>query len=214
MSAIQEKLKKMEIFFDETEFVVIDNGTGFIKAGFSGQDLPRLIIPTVVGEQTEQPDMSQVANAQNQSNDILEEKKTYSFGNAALAEKQKGNKDFKLSEPIVRGQIEDWDSMEKMWSHIFDELNLETKNVNVLMTDSPFNKKENRQQMAEILFEHFKVKSLAVMNTAALSMYSTGKVSGLIVESGEGLSYTVPIFEGYALPHAQIELQVAGWDIT
>ena len=36
MSAIQEKLKKMEIFFDETEFVVIDNGTGFIKAGFSG----------------------------------------------------------------------------------------------------------------------------------------------------------------------------------
>lgn len=106
----------------------------------------------------------------------------------------------------MRGQIEDWDSMEKMWSHIFDELNLETKNVNVLMTDSPFNKKENRQQMAEILFEHFKVKSLAVMNTAALSMYSTGKVSGLIVESGEGLSYTVPIFEGYALPHAQIEL--------
>jgi len=68
--------------------------------------------------------------------------------------------------------------------------------------------------MAEILFEHFKVKSLAVMNTAALSMYSTGKVSGLIVESGEGLSYTFPIFEGYALPHAQIELQVAGWDIT
>jgi|TARA_B100000780_G_C20898795_1_gene357711 actin len=56
--------------------------------------------------------------------------------------------------------------------------------------------------MAEILFETFKVKSLAIMNTAALSMYSTGKVSGLIVESGEGLSYTVPIFEGYALPHA------------
>lgn len=57
MSAIQEKLKKMEIFFDETEFVVIDNGTGFVKAGFSGQDLPRLIIPTVVGEQTELPDL-------------------------------------------------------------------------------------------------------------------------------------------------------------
>lgn len=206
MSAIQEKLKQMEIFFDETEFVVIDNGTGFVKAGFSGQDLPRLIIPTVVGEKTEMPDLQQVQNAQNQANDVVEEKKSWSFGNAALAEKQKGHKDFKLSEPIVRGQIEDWDSMEKMWSHIFDELNLETKNVNVLMTDSPFNKKENRQQMAEIMFEHFKVKSLAVMNTAALSMYSTGKVSGLIVESGEGLSYTVPIFEGYALPHAQIEL--------
>ena len=68
--------------------------------------------------------------------------------------------------------------------------------------------------MAEIMFEHFKVKSLAVMNTAALSMYSTGKVSGLIVECGEGISYTVPVFEGYALPHAQIKMDVAGHDIT
>jgi actin-related protein len=53
MSAIQERLKKMAIDFDQEEFLVIDNGTGFVKAGFSGQDLPRLIIPTVVGEHTE-----------------------------------------------------------------------------------------------------------------------------------------------------------------
>ena len=56
--------------------------------------------------------------------------------------------------------------------------------------------------MSQILFEKFKVKSLAIMNTAALSMYSTGRVSGLIAQSGEGHSYTVPIFEGYALAHA------------
>ena len=68
--------------------------------------------------------------------------------------------------------------------------------------------------MAECMFEQLKVKSLAIMNTAALSMYSTGKVSGLIAESGEGISYTVPIFEGYALPHAMIKLEVAGHDIT
>ena len=202
MSAIQEKLKKMEIFFDQEEFVVIDNGTGFVKAGFSGQDLPRLIIPTVMGEHTEQID-PQMMNAQNAGADVQEEKKTYAFGNAALQSKHTHD----LKWPIKRGIIEDWDAMELMWGHIFDELNLETKNVNVLMTDSPFDTKERpkekqRAKMAEILFEHFKIKSLAVMNTAALSMYSTGKVSGLIVESGEGLSYTVPIFEGYALPHA------------
>lgn len=52
------------------------------------------------------------------------------------------------------------------------------------------------------------------MNTAALSMYSTGKVSGLIVESGEALTYTVPIFEGYALPHAMMKLEIAGQDVT
>jgi len=53
MSSIEEKLKKMEVRFDQEEFVVIDNGTGFIKAGFSGQDLPRIIMPTVMGEHTE-----------------------------------------------------------------------------------------------------------------------------------------------------------------
>ena len=106
------------------------------------------------------------------------------------------------------------DNMQYMWGHIFDELNLESKNVNVLLTDSPFNPKENRQKLAEIMFEEFKVKSLAIMNTAALSMYSTGKVSGLVVESGEGISYTVPVFEGYALPHAMIKLDIAGFDVT
>ena len=52
MSAIQERLNKMEIFFDQEEFVVIDSGTGYIKAGFSGEDLPRVCIPTIIGEQT------------------------------------------------------------------------------------------------------------------------------------------------------------------
>ena len=68
--------------------------------------------------------------------------------------------------------------------------------------------------MAEILFEKFKVKSLQIMNTAALSMYSTGKVTGLICESGEGTTYTVPIFEGYAIPHAYQKLDIAGQDVT
>lgn len=68
--------------------------------------------------------------------------------------------------------------------------------------------------MSQILFEKFKVKSLAIMNTAALSMYSTGRVSGLIAQSGEGHSYTVPIFEGYALAHAQINRNIAGQDVT
>ena len=49
--------------------------------------------------------------------------------------------------------------MEIIWEHIFSELGIETKNVNVLMTDSPFNKKENRTKMAELMFEKFKVKS-------------------------------------------------------
>lgn len=117
--------------------------------------------------------------------------------------------------PIERGIIEDMDRMENLWHHIFEtELSLDPKNMNVLLTDSPMNKRENKQAIAELLFEKFKVESLTIMNTSVLSLFSTGKTSGIVVECGEGVSYSVPIFEGYALPHAINKIDIAGKDIT
>ena len=101
--------------------------------------------------------------------------------------------------------------MENMWEYLFEkELNLDPKNMNILLTDSPLNLKENKQQIAEIMFEKFRVESLSLINTAVLSLFSTGKTSGIVVEVGEGVSYTVPVFEGYALPHAIHKLDIAG----
>lgn len=101
--------------------------------------------------------------------------------------------------------------MQLLWSYILEkELNLDTKNVNILLTDSPMNSKENKVEIASIMFNVFKVESLAIINTSVLSLYSTGKTTGIVVEVGEGVSYTVPIFEGYALPHAIHKLDIAG----
>jgi actin-related protein len=93
-------------------------------------------------------------------------------------------------------------------------LNVDPKNMDILLTDSPMNTKENKQQIAKIMFETFKVESLAIINTAVLSLFSTGKTTGIVAECGEGVSYTVPVFEGYALPHAIHKLDMAGQDIT
>lgn len=60
------------------------------------------------------------------------------------------------------------------------------------------------------MFNKFRVESLSLINTAVLSLFSTGKTSGIVVECGEGVSYTVPVFEGYALPHAIHKLDIAG----
>lgn len=93
-------------------------------------------------------------------------------------------------------------------------MGLDSKSINVLMTDSPFATKKSKQDLAELMFESFKVKSFALMNTAVLSLFSTGKTCGLVAECGEGISYTVPVFEGYALPHALHYIECAGQDVT
>ena len=156
MSSIEEKLRKMEIRFDQEEFVVIDNGTGFIKAGFSGQDLPRVVKPTCMAEHT-----AIVEQNNNQHVEQTMEKKSYSYGNVAFS--RKSEERTKMFEPISRGRITtemDWDNMEMIWEHILrDELKLEPKNINLLMTDSPWSTKEDRKKMAEIVFDKFRVKS-------------------------------------------------------
>ena len=83
MTAIQERLKKMETFFDQQEFVVIDHGTGFIKAGFSGEDLPRCVIPTVVGTHQIPIDPSQIVGGP--AGESNQHKIDYAYGNAAFA---------------------------------------------------------------------------------------------------------------------------------
>ena len=105
------------------------------------------------------------------------------------------------------------ESMRQIWEEIFvNELQLEPKNINVLISDTPLSSKEKKQEIASILFEKTNVKSLSLMNSAVLSLFSTGRTryvlignfhfSGIVVECGQGSCYTVPIFEGYALPHA------------
>jgi actin-related protein len=183
----------------EVPAVIFDNGSGLCKAGLSGETGPRCVINSVVGH----PKFNIPSARTN--------RKRYFVGEEA----QRKYDTLYLHYPIERGLVTRWDDMEKLWKYLFEwELGVRPNEQPVLMTEPSLNPRETREKTAEIMFEKFGVPALYLSNHAVGALYASACVTGLVVDSGDGVTCTVPIYEGYALPHAITKLHVAGRDIT
>ena len=178
--------------------VVIDNGSGFIKAGLSGEDCPRINEPTVIGV------------PKNPGIMLGMDQKDFYVGHEAVDKAIFLN----MYEPVVNGYIENWDNMEHIWTQIYQDLNLSSKENPLFFVDTPLTPRSVREKMAEFVFDKFEPPFLYMYTGSVLSLFASGKTTGLVVDSGEGRTHAVPIYEGFALPHGILKVDISGRDIT
>ena len=121
-----------------------------------------------------------------------------------------------ISYPMEHGIVSDWNDMEKIWQHVYSksQLNANSEEHPVLLTEAPMNPRRNREKAAEIFFETFNAPALYISIQAVLSLYSTGRTTGVVLDSGDGVTHAVPIYEGFALPHSIMRTDIAGREVT
>ena len=172
--------------------IVINNGSGFLKAGFARDDAPQVVIPCVAtrtrGESHHGCRPGGSPGVERLVGDLAVEESKRRRG---------AGTEVTLYHPIHGGIVNDWDLMETVWRHTFvDELRVDPQDHPVLLTEPPLNPRANRERMTQIMFETFNVAALYVSQDAVLSMYASGRTDGLVVQSGDTVTYVVPVYEG------------------
>jgi len=197
MTTLNDENNSEESSSCEPSALVIDNGSDTMKVGFAGDAEPHSVFPPVVGVQP--------------SNGLRWP--SYYVGEEALS--NLGVAFQRLRYPIEHGVINDWDGMEKIWHHCFyDSLHVEPNEHNVFLTRAPVGTKTTQEKMTQIMFETFSVPKAYICLQGVLSLYASGRTTGMVLSTGWGLAHAVPVYEGYNLPHAYSRLCLGGRDIT
>ncbi len=182
--------------------IILDIGSGYVKAGFAGEPNPSHIFPCITGKRKYK---SVMVDAGTQMHDIY-------VGDAAM--KLRGV--LNLNHPIQRGIITSWEDYYEILNHVFYTLlRIENpQNHPIIYVESVSEQKDIREYIARVLFETHQFHSIIMIPSPLLSCFSVGLTTALVIESGVGITWIVPIINGQIIYRAIQRLELAGIDIN
>lgn len=183
------------------KIIIIDNGTGFSKCGYAGEKLPSHVFHAMVGR----PMM--------RSEEVIDNIKIKDIMCGEECAKLRSM--LEISYPVTNGIITNWEDMFHLWNHTFNEvMKINPRECKIMLTEAALNPLQNRKKMLEAMLEKYQFQGVHVATQAVLTLYAQGLTTGVVLDSGDGVTHIVPVYESYGLPNQIKRLNVAGRDVT
>jgi actin-related protein 6 len=173
---------------------VIFAGSGYIVTGYTEEEEPEEITPSVIG----------ISKSR-----ILGGKNTY-FGEEALASKIR----LDLKYPISKGSVNDWYDLLTLFKYLFEEkYSISPKGLNFIINDTSENSFIDRSNLLQSMFLDFNVSSLCIVNKAILSLHATDRYTGVVVHMEKGVTTITPVYDGHVVSKGVVNLDLGREDI-
>jgi actin-related protein 2 len=239
--------------------LVVDNGTGFVKCGFAGDNFPaaifprscllcrrasgcaRACFPLAPAPGVHAPAVHcgfskcwsvQLLPCAHTRHTCLDVRSMVGRPVLRFEEKIKGKqiKDImvgdeaeemrnmlEISYPVDKGIVQNWSDMEHLWDYTFLRMGVtpdDMKTRRILLTEPPLNPKQNREKLLQVMFDKYEFEGVNISVQAVLTLYAQGLMTGVVVDSGDGVTHIIPVWEGVSLPHLTRRMNMAGRNIT
>uniref|UniRef100_A0AC35TZ93 Actin n=1 Tax=Rhabditophanes sp. KR3021 TaxID=114890 RepID=A0AC35TZ93_9BILA len=183
---------------DDVSALVFDAGSHSFRAGYAGEEIPSIDIPSFIGVRN---------NDEHSINGLKTTRETFIGGSEVYTPR----KETEIRTYMKDGLIEDWDLFEKVLDHVYDRsLGIESRYHGVLMSEAPWVSKEKREKLTELMFEKYNVPAFFTIKSPVLAAFSNGKSTGLVVDSGASQTYAAPVYDGYCLTQAVVRSNIGG----
>lgn len=189
---------------DEPTAAVLDFGSWAVKCGISGDNAPSCGFPNLVGRGKASADALIAGKG-------AAEPPAPVIGNAAAADRG----GMYVTSPMDRGLVADYEDLERVFHHaLVNELKVVPEEHAVVVAHVPLAPHSQRVKMAVLALEALDMPRFYAANTGVLSLYSSGRTAGVVVELGHGCSSIMPIHEGAPVPAGVRRVPLGGQDIA